>query len=319
MKKNIVITGCAGFIGFHLARQLQAEGHHVIGYDNFNSYYSPELKCARALELENNDIEIVEGDICNMPLLQETIKAHKTTHLVHLAAQPGVRYSLVNPHEYIKTNVDGFLNVLECCRMEPKIKLIYASSSSVYGRQNKAPFSVQDRTDQQASLYGVTKKDNELMAQTYHELFGIPVTGLRFFSVYGPWGRPDMAYYSFTEAILAKQPIDVYNHGKMQRDFTYIDDIISGTIAAINLGADCEIFNLGNHQPVALTEFIQILEMHLGEKAIINYLPMQQGDVEITYADIDYSIEKLQFSPKIDLKEGLGRFVKWHQDYILSK
>ncbi len=312
-RKNIFITGAAGFIGFHLASRLQAIGHHVIGYDNFNAYYNPALKRRRALMLEAEGIKIVEGDICDMPLLQQCIEKHQTTHLIHLAAQAGVRYSIDNPQAYVKANLEGFVNILESCRRNVDMKLIYASSSSVYGLNEKVPFAESDRTDHQASLYGATKKTNELLAGVYHHLYGIPVTGLRFFTVYGPWGRPDMAYFSFTQAILAGKPIDVFNEGELLRDFTYIDDIIDGTAAAIELGAKCEIFNLGHHQPVKLLDFIATLEETLGRKAIMRYRPMQAGDVIKTYAEITHSAEKLQFAPKISLKEGLARFVAWRQ------
>ncbi len=313
MKKNVFITGAAGFIGFHIARQLSLRGDHVLGFDNFNHYYNPQLKRMRAQELQKTGVSIIEGDICDASLVHESIQKHRTTHLVHLAAQAGVRYSLINPHAYIKTNVDGFVNILEACRLNQTMKLTYASSSSVYGRNTKVPFSIEDPTDQQASLYGVTKKTNELMAHTYHHLYNISVTGLRFFTVYGPWGRPDMAYYSFTKAILAGQPIEVYNHGKLERDFTYIEDIVNGTIAAIDLGAKCELFNLGNHRPVALMDFISILEKSLGKKAILKQIPMQSGDVLTTYADISHSTKKLGFIPQTPLEEGIPRFISWYK------
>lgn len=319
MKKNVFLTGAAGFIGFHLAHQLALRGDRVLGYDNFNDYYSPQLKRRRAQELQKVGVDIVEGDICDSAALNASIKKHQTTHLVHLAAQAGVRYSLINPQAYIKTNVEGFVNILEACRSNPSIKLTYASSSSVYGRNTEIPFSVDDRTDKQASLYGVTKKTNELMAYTYHHLYNIPVTGLRFFTVYGPWGRPDMAYYSFTKSILSGKPIEVFNHGQMQRDFTYIDDIVRGTVAAIDLGADYELFNLGNHRPVKLLDFIALLEKALGKKAIFKEMPMQAGDVVTTYAEISHSSERLGFIPQISLEEGIPRFVKWYRDYSMSK
>lgn len=315
MGKTVFITGAAGFIGFHLACQLALRGDKVVGYDNFNDYYTPQLKRMRMQELQKQGISIIEGDICDAATLNESIKKHHTTHLVHLAAQAGVRYSLENPQAYVKTNLEGFVNILETCRHHPSIKLIYASSSSVYGRNTEIPFSERDRTDIQASLYGVTKKSNELMANTYHHLYKIPVTGLRFFTVYGPWGRPDMAYYTFTKAILSGEPIAVYNHGQMERDFTYIDDIIRGTIAAIDLGAACEIFNLGNHRPVKLLDFIALLEKSLETKAILKPMPMQAGDVVATYADISHSTEKLGFTPQITLEEGIPRFINWYKNY----
>lgn len=314
MKKRIFITGAAGFIGFHLALQLAASGEHVIGYDNYNDYYDPQLKRNRASILKKAGIQVFEGDICDTHTLYNAIAQHRTTHLVHLAAQAGVRYSLTNPQAYIKSNLEGFVNILEACRIHTGMKLIYASSSSVYGRNQKVPFGIEDQTDHQASLYGVTKKSNELMANTYHHLYGIPVTGLRFFTVYGPWGRPDMAYYSFTKAILSQQPIQVFNEGKLKRDFTYIDDIVAGTIAAIDLGADCELFNLGNHQPVELLHFISILEKVLGKQAKMQMLPMQAGDVLMTYADITHSTDKLGYIPRTSLEDGIPRFVEWYQD-----
>jgi UDP-glucuronate 4-epimerase len=315
MGKNVFITGAAGFIGFHLARQLVLRGDKVIGYDNVNDYYPPQLKRMRMQELQKEGITIIEGDICDAAALTENIRKHHTTHVVHLAAQAGVRYSLENPQAYVKANLEGFVNILEVCRLHPSIKLTYASSSSVYGRNTKVPFAESDRTDMQASLYGVTKKSNELMAGTYHHLYKIPVTGLRFFTVYGPWGRPDMAYYTFTKAILSGEPIPVYNHGYMERDFTYIDDIIRGTIAAIDLGAACEVFNLGNHRPVKLLDFIAILEKSLGAKAILKPMEMQAGDVVATYADISHSFDKLGFTPQVPLEEGIPLFVNWYKSY----
>lgn len=313
--KNIFITGAAGFIGFHLAKALTLRGDRVIGYDNFNSYYNPSLKYARATRLQEMGVTIIQGDILDRECLNSHIQNHQTTHLVHLAAQAGVRYSLQDPQAYIKANVEGFVNILEICRCRPEMNLTYASSSSVYGLNTKVPFSVTDPTDRQASLYGTTKKSNELLAATYHHLYGICVTGLRFFTVYGPWGRPDMAYYTFTKAILEESTIDLYNYGKMQRDFTYIDDIVQGTTSAIDLGASCEVFNLGNNKPVELCEFVAIIEKCLHKKAIVRQLPMQQGDVVTTYADIDYSTQKLGFVPQTTLNEGIPRFVEWYMNF----
>lgn len=314
-KKTIFITGIAGFIGFHLARHLHGRGDRVFGLDNFNSYYDPLLKRKRAEILKEAGIEIIEGDIVDGQRLIALLRDRSPSHLVHLAAQAGVRYSLTNPQAYIKANIEGFLNILEACRQHPQTKLIYASSSSVYGRNRNTPFAIEDRTDEQASLYGVSKKTNELMANTYHHLYNIAVTGLRFFTVYGPWGRPDMAYFSFAKAIDDGLPIDLYNQGKMRRDFTFIDDIVDGAAAAIDLGADCEIFNLGNNQPVDLLNFVEILEKSLGKQAIKRFAPMQPGDVLETYASIEKSSQQLNFFPKTSLEEGIPQFIKWFHDH----
>ena len=316
-KKRILITGAAGFIGFYMASHLHQRGDYVVGFDNFNAYYNPQLKRARAALLTQQGIVMIEGDLKDRQSLLNAIESHQITHILHLAAQAGVRYSLQNPQTYLQSNVEGFLNVLEICRIYPTLPLIYASSSSVYGLNQKVPFSVEDRTDQQASLYGVTKKTNELMAQTYHHLFGISVTGLRFFTVYGPWGRPDMAYFAFTQAILENRPIEIFNHGKMKRDFTYIDDIVAGTTAALDRSLPCEIFNLGNHHPEELLHLIDLIEKELGRKAHKVLLPMQSGDVVLTYADIEKSKIQLGFAPKISLEEGIARFIKWYKNYYI--
>lgn len=313
MTKRIFITGAAGFIGFHLARYLRDRGDEVLGYDNFNDYYNITLKQERVKRLKG--VSVVRGDLCDYNRLSEVVENFKPTHIVNLAAQAGVRYSLENPNAYLASNLEGFLNILEICKTIPETKLIYASSSSVYGTNTKIPFSTDDKTDQQASLYGVTKKSNELMATTYHHLYNLSVTGLRFFTVYGEWGRPDMAYFSFTEKILNREPIKVFNQGNMMRDFTYIRDIVKGTAAAIDLGAQNEIFNLGNHQPVQLDRFIEIIEQELGVQAIREYLPMQPGDVEKTYADITHSQQLLGFNPETSLEEGLSNFISWYKDY----
>lgn len=316
MKKNIFITGAAGFIGFHLAKTLRARGDNVIGYDNFNDYYNPKLKRARETELKKIGVNILEGDVNNRPLLLEKVKEHGTTHLVHLAAQAGVRYSVTHPDAYLHSNLEGFLNILEVCRAL-SLPLIYASSSSVYGLNDSVPFRTTDQTDRPTSLYAATKKANELMAHAYHHLYGFPVTGLRFFTVYGPWGRPDMACYSFTDSILQGKPIDIFNQGQMQRDFTYIDDIIEGTVKAVDYPGKCEIFNLGNNKPVELMQFIEHIEEALQKKAIKNYSPMQKGDVKITYADIEESKKKLGYDPKTSIKAGVAKFIAWYNDYHL--
>ncbi len=318
MTKTVLVTGAAGFIGFHLCKALHARGDQVIGYDNFNSYYDPALKRSRAAELQHLGVNLIEGDICDVDRLHDVMVFHGPTHIAHLAAQAGVRYSIENPYVYVKTNLEGFVNILEVCRHRPGTRLIYASSSSVYGANTKLPFAEADMTDHPVSLYGATKKSNEVLAASYHRLYKIPVTGLRFFTVYGPWGRPDMAYYSFTKAIIEGEPIKIYNYGKLQRDFTYIDDIVQGTISAIDLGAQNEIFNLGNHRPVTLEHFISVLEASIGQNAIKEFLPMQAGDVPATYADIAHSRRMLNFEPKISLEEGIPRFVAWYKASQIS-
>lgn len=306
-----LITGAAGFIGFHTARKLK----NGIGIDNFNDYYDPRLKRDRAAILKKEGFEVVEGDVCDDALLDRIIEQHKPKAIIHLAAQAGVRYSLKNPKSYLKSNIDGFLSVLEAVRRNPGIKLIYASSSSVYGRNEKIPYSVSDRTDKQASLYGVTKKANELMADTYHHLFGIHVCGLRFFTVYGPWGRPDMAYSTFSDAIRSGKEIELFNFGECERDFTYIEDIVEGIAASLEVEGS-NVFNLGNNTPVKLTEFVSILEKLWGKKAVVNLKPLQKGDVVKTFADIKESRKKIGFSPKTSLEEGLKKYVDWHKDYF---
>lgn len=317
MKKRVFITGAAGFIGFHLALKLNERGDAVLGFDNFNDYYDPSLKQKRVEILKKAGIQVLKGDICQKSSLHKALSKHKTTHVAHLAAQAGVRYSLINPQAYLSSNLQGFLNILEECR-HSSMKLVYASSSSVYGTNRKVPFSIEDSTHQPASFYGATKKANEVMAYSYHHLYGIPVTALRFFTVYGPWGRPDMAYFSFAKAILEGKPIELFNNGKMKRDFTYIDDIIEGTLAAIDLEAPCEIFNLGNQKPESLTTFVNLLEKYLGRKAKKIFLPMQPGDVPATYADIAHSQRLLGYQPKTSLKDGLKKFVEWFTHYQFS-
>ncbi|MEI8124488.1 MAG: NAD-dependent epimerase/dehydratase family protein [Parachlamydiaceae bacterium] len=312
VRKHILVTGAAGFIGYHLALRLVERGDFVVGFDNYNNYYDPLLKHKRAELLNVKGVRVIKGDIGNTDLLHEMIKEDGITHIVHLAAQAGVRYSLVNPQAYIDANITGFLNVLEICREYPHIFLTYASSSSVYGQNTKVPFSIGDPTDKQASFYGVTKKSNELMAQAYHHLYNIPVTGLRFFTVYGPWGRPDMAYFSFAKAIMEGKPIDLYNFGNMRRDFTYIDDIIDGIVAAVDLEARHELFNLGNNHPEPLSALVESLEQSLGKEGKKQFLPMQAGDVVETYADISHSNKLLGFTPKVSLSEGIKRFVTWY-------
>lgn len=310
-----LVTGAAGFIGFHVSQALLKRGDAVIGLDNLNDYYDPRLKLDRLSQLEAfPGFVFIKGDLVDYNLLTQLFRDAAINKICHLAAQAGVRYSLSNPFVYEQSNVLGFLNILEVCR-HFKVDLVYASSSSIYGGNTKTPFSIQDRTDHPISLYAATKKANELMAYTYHHLFGINCVGLRFFTVYGPWGRPDMALFKFTQAILAGNPIEVYNYGKMKRDFTYIDDIVDGVVAALDDKFGYEIFNLGNSQPVELTYFIECIEKKLGRTAIKRHLPLQPGDVESTFADIEYSTEKLRFAPTTSIEEGISRFIDWYRAY----
>ncbi len=317
--KRIFITGIAGFIGFHLALKLKSLGFEVLGYDNFNDYYEPQLKRDRSQILSNQQIKVIEGDLSDPNLLEKTLFSFTPTHVVHLAAQAGVRYSLKNPHAYIQSNIVGFTHLLEQLKKIPHVPLIYASSSSVYGANSKVPFSEKDSTDKPMNLYGATKKANELLAYSYHSLYGNPMIGLRFFTVYGPWGRPDMAYYFFAKRILNKTPIPVYEGSKLQRDFTYIDDIVEGICLSLNSKEPYAIFNLGNHKPILLNQFIKTLEQALGRKAIIDYQPKALGDMEITYADLEKSRRLLGYAPKIELSEGLSRFAEWFLGYNSKK
>jgi UDP-glucuronate 4-epimerase len=315
MQKKVFITGIAGFIGMHVALKLKKRGDFVIGIDNMNDYYDVRLKQMRVQELENCGIECIKEDICNQAAIDQLIACHEITHIVHLAAQAGVRYSIQNPTAYVETNLDGFVKMIEVCRKHPHIKFTYASSSSVYGLNCKQPFCESDPTETPASLYAATKKTNEVVAHAYHHLYGIHVTGLRFFTVYGPWGRPDMATWIFTKNILEGKPIPVYNNGKMKRDFTYVDDVADGVVAAIDKGLKCEIINLGNNQPEELQDLIAYIEQACGKKAIKDLLPMQSGDVLETCASIDKAQELLGFFPKTSLREGIDRFVNWYQSY----
>ncbi len=315
---TFLVTGSAGFIGYHVARDLLSHGARVVGLDNFNDYYSPALKHDRDLELRRHPNFIpVAADLSDLPALEALFSAHRPRKICHLAAQAGVRYSLTNPFAYQKSNLEGFVNLLELAKRFPPERLVYASSSSVYAGLTEMPFSETQRVDTPISLYAATKKANELMAHAYSHLFGLPTVGLRFFTVYGPWGRPDMAMWLFTEAMLQGKPIKVFNYGKMQRDFTYIDDIVQGVVAALMApGLDVyEIINLGNHRAEELLKVIGILESELKIKADQKLLPIQPGDVPATYADIARAREKLGFEPLTPIEVGIPRFVQWYLDY----
>ncbi len=315
---KILVTGAAGFIGSTLSHRLLAEGHEVVGYDNFNDYYDVRLKEARHARLEKlTGYRGVRGDLCDYELLLKLFAAEKFDRVVHLAAQAGVRYSIERPFAYLKANLEGTLTILEACRHNGVPRLVYASSSSVYGSNTKMPFSEEDRVDNQVSLYGATKKSNELMANVYSHLYGLQTVGLRFFTVYGPWGRPDMAMWMFTRDILAGKPISVFNHGEMMRDFTYVDDIVQGIRACVlKDGLDtCEVFNLGNHRSERLLDMIGGIETALGKKAVLNLMPIQPGDVPATYADISRAQTKLGFEPTTPISVGIPNFVRWYKEY----
>ena len=321
---GILVTGAAGFIGYHLCRRLLSVGATVTGIDNLNAYYDPALKQARLDQLrEFPAFSFQRLDLADRAGMETLFAELRPACVVHLAAQAGVRYSVDHPHVYIESNIMGFLNILEGCRHTGVKHLVYASSSSVYGLNSKMPFSVADMTDRPASLYGATKKANELMAHSYSHLYGIPATGLRFFTVYGPWGRPDMATFLFTRAILAGKPISLFNHGKMKRDFTYIDDIIEGIVRVMgNVPVrpqpglpPCRVYNIGNENPVELERFVQILEEQLGKKAVIEYLPMQAGDVVATYADVQDLTADVGFHPVTSPETGLRNFIEWYREY----
>lgn len=339
--KNILVTGAAGFIGFHLCKRLLKDSNNVIGIDNINDYYDVNLKFDRlALLKKHSNFTFFKQDIAELKATEEIFADTYQTDfdaVINLAAQAGVRYSLKNPHSYIKSNIVGFTNILECCRHNKVKHLVFASSSSIYGMNEKIPFSVSDNVDHPVSLYAASKKANELMAHTYAHLYGLPCTGLRFFTVYGPWGRPDMAYFSFTKAIMEGKMIDIFNFGKMKRDFTYIDDIIEGVVRVMNKipksnaewdrknpdpgssYAPYKLYNIGNHHPVELIKFIEVLENSIGKKAQKNMSPMQQGDVPITYADVDDLIKDVGFKPSTPLEEGIKNFVEWYKDYYSRK
>jgi UDP-glucuronate 4-epimerase len=307
---KILVTGAAGFIGFHLTDYLLRQGETVVGIDNLNNYYDVSLKQARLEQLQPNKLfTFAHLELADQQGIDKLFREHEFDAVVNLAAQAGVRYSLKNPHAYINSNIVGFTNILESCRHHQVKHLVFASSSSVYGANTKVPFSTHDNVDHPISLYAATKKANELMAHTYSHLYGLPTTGLRFFTVYGPWGRPDMALFLFTKAILSGEPIEVFNYGKMKRDFTYIDDIVEGIVRVIN--------NIpqGNTNPVELSRFIEVIEECLGIKAKKNMLPLQPGDVTMTYADVDDLIQDVGFKPATPIEVGVKRFVEWYRDY----
>ena len=334
---KILVTGTAGFIGSTLAHRLLDRGDEIIGIDNVNDYYDVNLKLARLERLQVRDGFTEERvSLEDQAAIEQVFHQHRPQRVVNLAAQAGVRYSLVNPHAYVDSNIVGFLNILEGCRHNDIEHLVYASSSSVYGANTRMPFSVHDNVDHPISLYAASKKANELMAHTYSHLYQIPTTGLRFFTVYGPWGRPDMALFIFTRRILAGEPIDVFNHGKCQRDFTYIDDITEGVIRTLDKvpepdmtwtgnnpdpgssPAPYRLYNIGNHQPVELMRFIEILEEKLGKKAVTNLLPLQPGDVPSTYADVDDLIRDVGFRPSTTIETGIESFVEWYKGYYAT-
>src|SRR5580692_8852947 len=322
----VLVTGAAGFIGFHIARQLLAEGRDVVGLDNLNDYYDPALKRARLNILrENSQFSFVATDLADRAAMAALFARHRFAVVVHLAAQPGVRYSIEHPQVYIDTNLEGFANVLEGCRHNECRHLVYASSSSVYGGNTKLPFSVGDMTDSPVSLYAATKKANELMAHCYSHLYRVPTTGLRFFTVYGPWGRPDMAIFLFTRAIIAGEPIKLFNHGKMRRDFTYVDDVARVILPLLDhvpqgdaqaAGAPARIYNVGNHRPEQLMHVVAVLEKELGVEAVKEMLPMQPGDVMETFADIDDLARDVGFAPRTSIEDGIRGFVAWYRDYF---
>ena len=321
--KIILVTGGAGFIGYHLSKQLLEYDCTVIGYDNLNDYYEVQLKYDRLKDLEGREgYTFIKGDLADKETLGKLFQEYSFDIVVNLGAQAGVRYSIDNPDAYMSSNMVGFYNILECCRHDPVEHLVYASSSSVYGANKKVPFSVEDKVDYPVSLYAATKKSNELMAHCYSKLYGIPATGLRFFTVYGPFGRPDMAYFKFAKKIMNGETIQIYNNGDMMRDFTYIDDIVKGIAnilpnppEEIETGAKYKVYNIGNNKPEKLMDYIQTLEKHLGREAKKEFLPMQPGDVYQTYADVSDLMHDFNFKPSTSIDEGLGKFVTWFKEY----
>jgi len=331
---RVLVTGAAGFIGFHLSGKLCDLGFEIIGIDNLNDYYDVGLKEARLDLLKaRSNFSFFKINLQDKNSIDQLFSVQKIDYVVNLAAQAGVRYSITNPYAYLDSNITGFLNILEACRNYPVKHLVYASSSSVYGANRKLPFSAHDNVDHPLALYAVTKKSNELMAHSYSHLYNIPTTGLRFFTVYGPYGRPDMALFLFTKAILEGKPIDVFNYGKMKRDFTYVDDIVEGIVRLLpsvpkpnpswdsvnpdpaTSFAPYKIYNIGNNNPVELSHFIEVLEMKLGKKAVKNFLPLQDGDVQETYADIEDLTKDVDFKPSTSIETGIGQFVEWYLNY----
>jgi UDP-glucuronate 4-epimerase len=333
---EFLVTGVAGFIGSHLAERLLAAGRSVVGVDNLNDYYSVQLKRDRLARLDKPHFQFVQFDLADREQTARLFDEHTFDVVLHMAAQAGVRYSLTHPHAYVDSNITGFVNVLEGCRSSPPQHLVYASSSSVYGANRKTPFAVGDPVDHPINLYAATKRANELMAYSYSHLFNVPSTGLRFFTVYGPWGRPDMAIYRFAEAITQGRPIDVYNGGNMSRDFTYIDDIVEGVLriaerppafasefdkpntASMARPANAAVYNIGNNRPVELESLISILESKLGKTAVRNNCPMQAGDMATTYADIEPLAEAVGFRPSTSIEMGISKFVEWYLEYHAS-
>lgn len=321
--KIILVTGGAGFIGYHLSKQLLEYDCTVIGYDNLNDYYEVQLKYDRLKDLEGREgYTFIKGDLADKETLGKLFQEYSFDIVVNLGAQAGVRYSIDNPDAYMSSNMVGFYNILECCRHYPVEHLVYASSSSVYGANKKVPFSVEDKVDYPVSLYAATKKSNELMAHCYSKLYGIPATGLRFFTVYGPFGRPDMAYFKFAKKIMNGETIQIYNNGDMMRDFTYIDDIVKGIAnilpnppEEIETGAKYKVYNIGNNKPEKLMDYIQTLEKHLGREAKKEFLPMQPGDVYQTYANVSDLMHNFNFKPSTSIDEGLSKFVTWFKEY----
>lgn len=330
----ILVTGAAGFIGFHLSQLLLACGEHVVGLDNINDYYDVRIKHARLEQLSAHDnFTFIKCDLTDRAGLDKAFKQHRFTKVVNLAAQAGVRYSIDHPHKYVDSNLIGFVNIIECCRHHDIEHLVYASTSSVYGANSKQPFSEQDSVSHPLALYAATKRANELIAHSYASLYGLPSTGLRFFTVYGPWGRPDMALFLFTKKILAGEPIDVYNHGKMRRDFTYVSDIVSGIACALDHPAQPDsqwdaanpseassfapyrLYNIGRGAPVDLMEFIHAIEDNLGKKAQYNMMPMQAGDVPSSHADVGLLAQDLGYAPKVSVQEGVANFVTWYRTF----